>query len=97
LQTLPLGEYLGAGRFPATTRPGLTPKQQLMIGAFNCDSLKGYSTPAGSLSNATGQRARKNPGAHATRRVFSLTAGAGETMIRREQEARREGTPGASP
>lgn len=38
-----LQEYLDPKRFPLTTEPDYTPKQQLMMDAFNYDQLKEYA------------------------------------------------------
>jgi hypothetical protein len=35
-----LAEYLDAARFPVTSRAGYTPREQLMMDAFNLDQLR---------------------------------------------------------
>ena len=45
-----LNEYLDPARFPSTMQRGLTPKQQLMIDAYNYDQLREFLDSGGKLS-----------------------------------------------
>ena len=45
-----LAEYLDRVRFPRTTRPGLSPRQQFLADAYNLRSLRAYLRAGGTLS-----------------------------------------------
>jgi hypothetical protein len=51
-----LSDYLSAARFPHTTQAGLSPREQLLIDAFNHDQLRAYIDEGGTLDDE--QRAR---------------------------------------
>lgn len=51
-----LADYLSSARFPHTTQAGLSPRQQLLIDAFNHDQLRAYIDEGGTLDDE--QRAR---------------------------------------
>lgn len=46
-----LNEYIDPARFPATTQGGLSPKQQLIIDAFNYDQLRQHFDGGGELDD----------------------------------------------
>lgn len=51
-----LAEYLDRARFPLTTRPDLSPRQQFLADAYNLRSLRAHLRAGGTLNDR--QRAR---------------------------------------
>jgi hypothetical protein len=50
-----LAEYLDSARFPLTTQAGLTPRQQMMMDAFNLDAIREAVEEEGAVLTAEEQ------------------------------------------